>query len=1315
MAETRSETPDQASSSSIRPDPAILARNLAVLARTSPGAVRAIAAAPPAGDLRAIRTPSGAIGFVQGDPSRDPARERALCSRRDPVAEARRFADRLDPRDAAAAVVLGFGAGYHIAQIARRYAGTGGAVVFEPDVPLLRFVLERVDLAGDLASAHVAIVTDAADSVSITNAFHGIEPLVAMGLRIMPHAPSVPRLGERATRFGEELTRVVRAIKTNLMTTLVQSETTLRNVLQNLGYYASGGGIAPLAGVAEGRPAIVVSAGPSLRRNLDVLADPRVRERVVVIAVQTVLKTMLARGIRPDFVTALDHHEISRRFYEGLTPSDVNGVTLVVEPKANPAILDAFPGRIICSEDELAEGVLGDMARHHGAIAPGATVAHLAYHLARHMGCDPVVLIGQDLGFTDGQYYAPGAAIHQVWSGELSAFRTLEMFEWERIVRSRHRLHRAADPEGRAIYTDEQMLTYLVQFERHFEADASRGRTTIDATEGGVAKKHTIARSLRDTLAPILASAPPSAWRAAWAAREAETAAKPVSNQAVLERVRRVRQDAWRIAARSREAASLLEKILTVQHDQRRVGALIDKIKDVEMEVTGLQPAYRLTQFINQTGVLNRFRADRTIELDNQALGALGVQAAQTRRDIQNVTWIADAAEHLAGMLDAAAIALAGGPKQTSDVGAAGAVGQASGAGSAKGPRQFTAKSMEVARAIDQSAPSVGSPSLADTSPARGGGAHAGAPGVRASDSTSAQASQGPLAIAAVIPVDPDTSGLGTPRSLDATLFPGENLLRSTLRRLATAESISTIFLLTEQPDRVRELAGPPPAGARVQIIPIDAGTLAARRRAVGPARAWAYSSWRGGLAGLSCYDEAFDPILFARVMQERSLDAAVVCGPDWALIDPALVDQAVARHVESPEQRAITFCQAPPGLGAACVSRALVNDLARQADRAGPFASIGGILSYFPSNPRSDPIAAPACVTVPPHVRDLPIRCVPDSEPRRRLLIGALDELDARGASASAIEIGHAINAREASILHSVPQLVTIELCTGRLSSGRRREWSQGGHDACERPVLDRRLARRIFDQLADARADVALTLAGAGDPMLHPHWLDIAREAREAGIAAIHLRTDLTAPDAQIDRLIGDAASESGVIDAISVDLMGSTREAYAAIMGADAFDRVTASVQRLLASRRPRAATGGIPTPWVIPRLTRCDAVLDQIEAFYDHWLAQCGHCVIDPLPRAMPGERLEPLPLPASAAWRRARSGLSILADGSVPYDLDDLVGASIAGSCATEPVREIWRRIHRARLDARDEAIEAKARKDRKAAATATQDFATSQP
>lgn len=1230
------------------PDPAILARNLAALARTSPAAVRAIAAASPAANLRLVATSADLPSVLEGiGPS-----ERALCSRRDPAAEARRFADRLDPRDAAAAILLGFGAGHHVAEVSRRYTGTGGVLVFEPDVPMLRFVLERIDHSTWITPAHVALITDPSDSVAITNAFRGIEPLIAMGVRLMPHAPSLPRLAGSAARFGEQLTNVVRAIKTNVMTTLVQSETTLRNILMNLDRYATGDGIAPLSGVAAGRPAIVVSAGPSLRRNLDQLADPRVRERVVVIAVQTVLKTMLARGIRPDLVTALDHHEVSRRFYEGVTAPDVEGVTLVVEPKANPAILDAFPGRILCSEDDLAESLLGDLRRHHGPITPGATVAHLAYHLARHMGCDPVILIGQDLGFTDGQYYAAGAAIHEVWSGELSAFRTLEMFEWERIVRARHRLHKAVDPAGRPIYTDEQMLTYLVQFERLFEQDAGRGLTTIDATQGGVAKRATTAMTLREALAPTLAAPPPPDWRELWIARQRSTTDNhaagqpagrpPPSIAAVIDRVRRVRQDAWKVSTRSRAAAALLERILTEQKDQRLVNELIGRIKDIELEVTGLETAYRLTQFINQTGALNRYRADRTIELDNASLGALGVQAAQTRRDIQNVTWIADAAEHLGSMLEAALVALEGGPKQLRET-----------------------------------------PPPAPIAPAPRSEPNAGMAGVTA---TSALPPASPV-IAAIIPVDPDVGGLGTARSLESIIFPAENLLESTLRRLSGTTSLSAIYLLAEQPERVRQLAGPAPSHLRIEIIPVEPGALSARRRGVGPARAVAYSCWRGGLAGLSCYDEAFDPALFARVMHERAIDAAVIVGADWALVDPELVDQVVARHLEQPAQRPLTFCQCPPGLGAACIASSLVLDLARQADRAGPLASIGGVLSYFPSNPRSDLIVSPACVTLAPKVRDLPVRCVPDSEPRRKLLLTALDEIDARAAWAGAPEIGGAIAAREASILHSVPQLVTLELCTGRLSSGRRREWAQESHDACERPVLDPALARRIFDQLADARADIVLTLAGAGDPMLHPSWLDIAADAKAAGIATVHLRTELSAPDDQIDRLIADAASPNGVIDVISIDLMADRRDTYSLIMGVDAFDRVTRNLERLLLGRRPRSAAAGIPTPWIVPRLTRCDAVCDQIESFYDKWLTRCGHCVIDPLPRPVRGERIEPLPPPASALWRRARSGLSILCDGSVPHELDDVQGVSPAGSLASASVRELWKRLHRARLDA----------------------------
>ncbi|MFZ4573726.1 MAG: motility associated factor glycosyltransferase family protein, partial [Phycisphaerales bacterium] len=479
------------------------------------------------------------------------------------------------------------------------------------------------------------------------------------GTVFLAHPPSAPRLGASAGEFERTFANVLRAVRTAVVTTMIQVETTVRNLLQNAGPYALCPGIEDLTGVCAGTPAVVVSAGPSLSRNLALLADPDLRGRVVVIAVQTVLKTMLARGIRPDFVTALDHHEISRRFYEGLTRTDVEGVTLVCEAKANPAIVDAFPGAVRFVGDQVLDDVLGDaIARQMGRLKPGATVAHLAYYFARHLGCDPVILIGQDLGFTDNQYYAPGAAIHHVWSGELNEFNTLEMLEWQRIARMKSMLRRVPAQLGGQIYTDEQMATYQVQFERDFLEDTRRGLRVIDATEGGTLKRHTEVCTLREALsaAPARAHAVP-----ATPARLDDSRLRAVSA-----RVRSLRADVESLERISGDTAAALTKMLEHHGNDAVVNRLIESVHRNAARVAELGAAHRLVQFINQTGQLNRFRSDRLLMLDD-SLAPRERQRMQIERDLTNVRWLGEAAAHAKGLLDDCERSLDGAPKVTRD------------------------------------------------------------------------------------------------------------------------------------------------------------------------------------------------------------------------------------------------------------------------------------------------------------------------------------------------------------------------------------------------------------------------------------------------------------------------------------------------------------------------------------------------------------------------------------------------------------------------------------------------------------------------
>jgi len=1188
----------------LAPSAEVFQRNLRALAVRSASAAEAVRLASPRSDLSFTIADDGAITASEGE---GPA-ARWLASRRRPLEEAERLAATVDPRASGAVAVLGFGVGHHVGVLARRMGDAGFVVCYEPDAGLLRAVLERVDCSAWLGGGTVAVLMEC-DPASLSRGIAGAEGILSLGVKIVEHPASRARLGAQASRFGEELTRVVRAMRTTVVTTLVQMETTLRNLLMNFDFYAGCPGVGDLAGACAGRPAVVVSAGPSLRRNIDLLARPGVRDRVVIVAVQTVLKQLLERGIRPHFVTALDWHEISRRFYEGLTPDDVRGVTLVADAKANPAILAAFPGAIRCPADPVLDAALGGAHRHDPAALPaGATVAHLAYYLARHLGCDPVMLIGQDLAFTDGQYYGPGAAIHAVWAGEINEFNTLEMLEWQRIVRHRRLLHRVEDADGRPVYTDDQMASYLVQFERAFEEDARRGLTTIDATEGGARKRHTTPMTLAEALERC---APAGSQRIALPQAARDEAALRRGARIAADQARALRRGVWRVGEISRETAGLLEEMRDHHADQARVNRLIGRVQGLAREVESLGAAYELVQRLNQTGTLRRFRRDREIALD-AGLTPLERQRMQIERDLENVTWLADAADAMGRMLDDTAAAMEGGAKVTR------------------------------------------SPAPAPD-------------GVRVTREE--------VRVAAVIAADPDRGGLGTPRRLEDRFLSGLNPLALLLRRLARTERVRRVVLLAQDPDRVRAITGDAPAGLEVEVRRVEAHPLGERRHAVARARLWARSCWRGGLANQTCYDEAFEAETLAGVMRDGGIDAAVVCGADWALLDPALTDAVVERCLERPSEHRFTFTQAPPGLAPCVIERTLAEEMASQAAGAGPIASMGGLLGYVPVAPVLDPIAKDVCVHVDPLVRDAGVRFIPD-EPSRALALSRLAaSCGAPAEVADAAALCRAADAAPLALAGPAPQVLTLELCTGRRTGGLRARTLWGSGEAPERRPISVEAARRVLAQFGRLRRDGAVTLAGAGDPLMHPAWAEIVAIARECGVAGVHLRTNLLCEPPVVDALARSGA------DAVSVDLLATDAEAYRHMAGANLFEGAVENVRRLVSLAGEGGAWGG---PWVVPRITRCDAVYGQVEGFYDHWLMHAWACVIDPLARPIAGDRIAPLPLPVAARDRLDRTTMTALCDGRVPMSGSDLHARQRAGDLSRQPFEEVWRTLARAR-------------------------------
>lgn len=1131
-------------------DPDVFARNIAAIAQRSPRAARRIAAAPPKEKLDIFESAQPGVLTAELD-------GRLLASRRRPADEADKLARSVDLESTGGIVVLGFGMGHHLAAFARHAERLAAIVCFEPDESLLRSVLARVDHADWLASAHFVLATDPDDPAGLTASLNGLEGPLSVGVDIVPHPPSANRLGDSGKRFAATFADVFGRMRTQIVTTLVQTDVTVRNEFMNADQYLRWPGVADLRGVLDGRPAVCVAAGPSLRRNIHQLAKPGVRERVCIIAVQTALKPLLAAGVKPHFVTAIDYHEISTRFYEGLTPDDVEGVTLVAQARANPAILDAFPGAVrIPQDDQLAEilDIQHHVTRDRGSLPLAATVAHMSYYLARFLGADPVLLVGQDLAFTDHQYYGEGAAIHNVWAAELSSVRTLEMLEWERIARMRGTIHPATDLAGRNVYTDEQMATYRAQFERDFLKDADAGRTVIDATEGGVAKRHTEHMPLAEALERFA----PTDQRSLPDLTVAEPRPDDDFADELRERLSQLRRGVRSIVDASDDALELLRKMLRDQRDQQRINKLVDELNTVRDRVHQTGSAYRLLSHTNQFGAMGRMRRDRLITIAQRAGDAMAAQRQQIERDRENVRWHRAFAELLDHVLGVALDATRGGDKLLRD---------------------------------------VVPPALADApddAPAR----------ITGSDQT--------LRTAALLHIQPDAE-------------PADNL-RPTLARLARCQTIGRALVVSNDPARAERLAGGSLPGLDVEFAREDR-TNPRRAQSVRAARRWAGHAWRGGLGGMTVWDEVFDPQTVHRALDTHDLDAALVLGPHWRLVDPDLCDQLVRRHTAGPEAAPLVFTPAAPGLAGAVIGKSLAADLAHAGDDAALYASIAGALGYVPVRPRLDPLASVGCVQAPPHVRDLAVRLIPDTPASADLLRRLGRRLDAH---ASADNIARALRHIEAHSTPPAPSEIILSLTTD--TPFLRPLPGAAPTDHADPIAPD--TARDALDALLAAFPGAAVSFAGPGDALTRPDTPDLVARARSRGAAGVHVRTTLLSDQGRA-RACLDAGAEI-----LTVDLLANTAAAYHALSGVDRFRDALTALDALLAGR---SIDGGMPSPWIVPRLTRCDAVYDDIESFYDKWCLLAGAAIIDPPERTVQGERTAPLtPPPRARAVERRRT-------------------------------------------------------------------------
>lgn len=536
-------------------------------------------------------------------------------------------------------IVDGFGLGYHIQALYDWLQGDAIIVVSESNLAILRAALEHNDYSEMLASGKIVFITKA-DRSEIFKKIQAFGNLMLMGM-VFTH-PLV--------NFNADYHRIVHTLiseyaafaRTHLLSLLGIGLRTCENILANMPTYVGCPPINTLKQRFAGYPVVIVSAGPSLQRNIDLLAP--IRDRIVIIAVQTTLKPLLARGITPDFVTSLDYHEVSQRFFDGL--EDLHEIQMVAEPKANSAVIDYYRprGPVSLLGNDFASLIMGQEDDGHDRIPPGATVAHLSFYLAEYLGADPIIFIGQDLAFTDHVYYSPGTALHTTWQPELNRFCTLEMKEWERIVRGRGTLRKIPDIHGQPIYADEQMYTYLQQFEKDFAKCPAK---VIDASEGGAFKHYCQIMPLAETI-KLYCQRPidPDLFSYRQSYKSLNLELLPPAMDQIRQRI----TEAEELKGIVEETIVLVTEMLDLLDDQTGLNQKMVRLDELRVMVKRRPDIYRLVCYVSQAAELFRFRQDRMLEAET--IEGRERQRRQLTRDIGYVSEIGKGCDRLLDMLN---------------------------------------------------------------------------------------------------------------------------------------------------------------------------------------------------------------------------------------------------------------------------------------------------------------------------------------------------------------------------------------------------------------------------------------------------------------------------------------------------------------------------------------------------------------------------------------------------------------------------------------------------------------------------------------
>jgi Uncharacterized protein conserved in bacteria len=328
-----------------------------------------------------------------------------------PLEEAKKWADQYEFQNLDVNVFMfGFGNGIFVRELLHRTQSDARVYLWEPNVSIFRKVMEEEDLEEILKDKRLYLYIGEDGLKELKEAMECSVSWHNMPSQIRCAHVCYDRLHE------EEYLEFLKAIKYSDSMVQVKRDTNVYfahravvNVIDNLRYIRKSNFVTDLIGkLPEEIPAIVVAAGPSLEKNIDLLK--KAQGRAFIIASDTAVRNLEAKGLPYDCVITIDpgKHAWYMTDFPGCKEKP-----LFCNSESQREIMKFHTGRKIWAAGSVyIDNLYSFLGLRFPESSTGGSVATAGTQLAFHLNLKNIILIGQDLAYTGEHTHAGGYDNH---------------------------------------------------------------------------------------------------------------------------------------------------------------------------------------------------------------------------------------------------------------------------------------------------------------------------------------------------------------------------------------------------------------------------------------------------------------------------------------------------------------------------------------------------------------------------------------------------------------------------------------------------------------------------------------------------------------------------------------------------------------------------------------------------------------------------------------------------------------------------------------------------------------------------------------